>query len=232
MRTLLSMVCLLAWGCDGGGTDPDPMMTGRDSGPMDPPGVDSGPVDPPDFDSGPPDPTDPPEPSDFDAPITFAASCPAFEPCGGDVGGRWEYRSVCVAEDFAELTEACPGATVEASGTARGAVEFALGFVGRDVTTHVETTIHVPAECAIAGCDTIETAIGMGATCAPAAGGTCDCTIIDDSRFADTDGYTIAGNQIVLENGTRYDYCVEGGTLRYRELGDSPSEPGTASLGR
>jgi hypothetical protein len=234
MRAFVILVVVALVGCGGDDGPETMMMTGTDAGPPDP-GVDGGPPDPGDPDSGPPDPGDPDsgmEPPDppGDAPITLSGSCPDFDPCGGDEDGRWEYAEVCAEPDFEAVREACPAAMIEGMGTVRGTVVFAGGVVTRSATSHVEATVTFPASC---GVTPYCAALGamIGGTCAPS-GADCVCDVVDDGTTSESDPYTVDGNQIVLSDGTRYDYCVDGGRLTYRELGDSPSERGVAELSR
>ena len=37
---------------------------------------------------------------------------------------------------------------------------------------------------------------------------------------------------LTLGDGSTYDFCVDGGSLSYRETGSSADEPGVARLGR
>lgn len=54
------------------------------------------------------------------------------------------------------------------------------------------------------------------------------------AEIDDRDAYTIEGNEIVSSTaGKRWEYCIEGDTLRYRDTGDvEPREPGIVELTR
>jgi hypothetical protein len=221
------VVALVVVGCNEKGGGPEPMMmSGTDAGPG--PDPDAGPEPDPDpVDAG-PDPE--PEPSTRDATVRLAEACEGFDPCGGDEGGRWEYAEVCAEPDFGAARELCPSATVEGSGTVRGTVTFAGGTVTRDATSHVEMTVTFPASCGVTPYCSMLGAM-IGGSCNPS-GGDCVCDVVDDARTTTATAYAASGSQIVLEDGTRYDYCVDGGRLVYRELGDEASERGVARLER
>jgi hypothetical protein len=204
-------------GTDGGGT------TGTDSGL--PPGTDSG--QPPGVDAGGPPGTDAGTTPAPEVPITVADSCPSAAPCGGDPTGSWHYTSGCVAGVFDALDDQCPSATVsDVVATVRGIVTVSATHLERDTTAHVAATAHIPAACSFGECAAIQAALAAGfdsAACTPASGG-CDCDLEVTDRTMDADTYTIAGTTLVTGDGDRYEYCVDGGTLRYRPLDSGREE--------
>ena len=170
-----------------------------------------------------------------EAPIRFAASCPSFDPCGGDPEGTWQYVEACFVEAFAGLLEACPGATVsDEVGTVQGTVFLRAGAIVRETRVHTAATIAVPPSCAVAGCATVETLLGAGldgVSCAPSAAGcSCDVSVTTDERESGT--YTIAGPVLTTDSGQRYEFCALDDELTYREIGDGASEDGTFELER
>ena len=215
-KTLL-LLCLALGACDGTtspGTDSGSMM-GTDGGPMTDTGSMLG------------------QPAEVT--IQFGG-CTDFTACGGDPTGTWDYDSICIEDPFADVRDACGTITFEDTmGTARGRVRLDGATVSRDVTVMISATAIFDPSCAIAGCDTIEGALRMAltsASCAANAGGGCDCAISETVRIDETDGYRVEGTQVITDDGTTYDFCVAGGTMQHREIGENPDEPGILGLTR
>jgi hypothetical protein len=75
--------------------------------------------------------------------------CPAFNACGGDPTGTWNYTGGCVVENL--LSEAqgfCPNFVVNSSsGTVQGCVAFGGGYVYRDVNWQASIAFDLPQSC-------------------------------------------------------------------------------------
>jgi hypothetical protein len=133
---------------------------------------------------------------------------------------------------------ACPGATIDATGRARGRVTFDGTTAVRLAQSEVVATIFVPALCAgfAGGCPGIQDLLQMqnpDSACADDGAGNCDCVARATYMIDDSGGYTIMGNEIVSALGHRWAYCVMGDTMRYED--STPSgmrEPGIIELGR
>ena len=124
-------------------------------------------------------------------------------------------------------------------GRARGRVEFgADGNAHRVAEGEVEADVMIPAICAaVVSCPMIETAMRAyvtEASCVARPTGDCECTAITRTSIDHRDAYRIEGNEIVsVSSGKRWEYCVEGDALRYRDTSPSePREPGVIELGR
>jgi hypothetical protein len=171
--------------------------------------------------------------------LTDGSLCPAFTPCGGDEVGTWDVTGGCIELDGAmDALSMCPGASLTATGRARGRVTFTGTSARRVAQSEVTAVVFVPTLCATfaGGCGAIQDLIAgqiPDIVCVTASDG-CDCEGRLVTTIDDTDAYTISGNQIV---GTtkRWDYCVEGDSMRYVDVtpGSAMSrEPGIITLGR
>lgn len=177
-------------------------------------------------------------------PITVltAGTCPAITACGGNIVGTWDVSAACIEVPIEQALALCPGAMItRREGRARGRVTFgATPMVARRVAQS-EATVEsfVPQACAqaVGGCMGLQALLQRGAptaTCAAGAMGGCDCRATASFTIDDGDAYRTEGNEIVsATSGKRWEYCVEGEGLRYRDT--SPSgmrEPGSISLRR
>lgn len=227
---VLFTACLAA--CDSPSTAPDDDAGSRaDTGTPDPDAghvvdVDAGGGD---EDAGQPPGTDAGTPSEVT--IRFAG-CEAFVACGGDPSGTWTYEDICIEDPFPAVRDACAGATVEdPSGTASGRVTLAAGAVVREAHVTLSGTIVIPASCAVVGCSNIQAALSSTYESASCTGGPtgCRCTVSDEIDILESDTYTVDGSTLHA-GGRSYEFCVDGGALRYRELDDPPLEPGVYTL--
>lgn len=172
--------------------------------------------------------------------LTDGSMCPALIACGGDEVGTWDVSGGCFEIPEPMMLMRCPGAELrDARGRARGRVVFDGAFAHRIAQSEVTATVFIPAICAsfVGGCGMVETQIRMtfpDSRCVEDAAGDCNCAIRQTNVIDQRDAYTIEMNQIVgTSSGKRWDYCVEGTTLRYRDV--SPMgmrEPGTIELTR
>ncbi|MCB9594682.1 MAG: hypothetical protein H6719_18325 [Sandaracinaceae bacterium] len=226
-RTLSLTLCLALTACDGSsttpGSDAGPSAMGTDGGSMT--GTDGGSMTGSDGGGGGACPSTSPEVA-----IRFGG-CTPLAACGGDPTGVWVYEDLCVDDVAPDVASVCADARVEdLSGTARGCVALDGVEAARDVTGHISATIVVPASCTFGmGCAPIEAALGV--TCTLDAGD-CRCPWETDFGETSTDTYTVTGSTLTLGDGSTYDFCVDGGSLSYRETGSSADEPGVARLGR
>jgi hypothetical protein len=177
-------------------------------------------------------------------PVTVLTNttCPTLNPCGGDIAGTWDVSGVCIEIPLGTALAACPGAMItRADGRARGRVVFstAPSIARRVAESEARVDLLVPAVCAAAagGCAALQSLLvraAPGATCVAAASGDCQCTAQQRYTIDDGDAYTTMSNQIVsTTSNKRWDYCVEGTTLRYRDQSPSGArEPGVVSLRR
>ena len=125
------------------------------------------------------------------------------------------------------------------TGRARGRVTFGPLIADRAAQWEVEVELFIPSLCAsvVGGCDGVQSAI-RGAipdsACVTEGGGNCRCAARQGGALRDGDGYASVGNQIVSASlMRRWDYCVEGARLRYRDVSATGArEPGTVELTR
>lgn len=204
-------------------------------------GADAGPAD-----SGPPDAgltwPDPgrPAPDWVELTVGPAGSCPALTPCGGDIVGTWDLSGGCFEVDIESAIASCPGAMVtRREGRGRGRVRFeSSGAAHRVAESVVETDLFFPAVCAaFFSCTMLEDAMrGVvdEASCVADSGSNCECTASLSTTIDDMDTYSTMADEIVGGfSGKRWEYCVDGEQLRYRDSSPTePREPGTVTLRR
>ncbi len=173
--------------------------------------------------------------------VRTSTSCPPLAACGGPEAGTWDVGGGCFDLPVPAALMQCPGASVTgATGRARGRVTFAGSIARRAAEWEVEATLVVPAVCAmfIGGCPGVEAAargVNPDTTCTTEpVTGTCRCLTRQRGQIRDGDRYTTTATQIVSVTGNkRWDYCVMGNSLRYRDAsGSGPREPGTIELRR
>ncbi|HEX7601370.1 MAG TPA: hypothetical protein VF316_07195 [Polyangiaceae bacterium] len=199
-------------GNDSGGNDDSSL--GTDSGL----GNDSGPGDPATID------------------LTFATKCALFTPCGGNVVGAWDYVAGCTGDPWAAARQNCQALGVKnQKGTVKGRITFTSTTVTRDATVAYSATLTVPASClqGVLTCPQIEAGLKKvvnSATCVPASGG-CDCDVAStQSVNSSGTSYTAQGNQIVLSDGNKYDYCATGGVMQSTHVAGNTAESGVFEL--
>jgi hypothetical protein len=162
-------------------------------------------------------------------------------PCGGAVLGTWDVAGGCFDLSIPNELMRCPGASVtRTEGRARGRVIFGPSVANRAAQWEVEAELLIPALCAnlAGGCMGIQGALRnvfpttMCTSTGPA--NDCRCTVRQTGSIRDGDGYTTMNNQIVSATaGRRWNYCVTGDRLRYRDAAPTePREPGTIELQR
>ncbi len=192
-------------GNDGSLTDGSPVS---DAGPP----VDDSGVSFPDAGIGPPKIVD----------VTFADKCPATVACGGAVVGTWDYESACAEGVWDDAKKACPtlGITSQ-SGTVQGRLLFTANTVSRAAKVTFSAKLNWPSACLQgASCQAAQTAllkVFTTATCTNGTAGSCDCSVtsVTSGTSAGTP-YSLQGNQIVVNDGNKFDYCVTGESMTYR----------------
>lgn len=171
--------------------------------------------------------------------VRTSTTCPELVACGGSEVGTWDVSGGCIDVPIPPQLMSCPGARVTRStGRARGRVAFASGFARRAAQWSVEVELVVPQLCAsfVGGCGGLQNAI-RGAipesVCATESNGDCRCAARQSGEIRDADGYSTMNNQIVSATLVkRWDYCVDGTRLRYRDVSPTNREPGTIELTR
>ncbi|MFO0604928.1 MAG: hypothetical protein U0324_17230 [Polyangiales bacterium] len=171
--------------------------------------------------------------------VRTTTSCPPLVACGGAVAGTWDVAGGCFDLPVPAELMRCPGARVtSATGRARGRVAFGPAIAARAAQWEVQAELSIPALCAavVGGCDAIQNAIRGAfpdsACVAEGAARDCRCAVRQTGSLRDGDGYTTMNNQIVSATlNRRWDYCVTGDRLRYRDASTSGArEPGTIEL--
>jgi hypothetical protein len=154
--------------------------------------------------------------------VTFADKCPAFSPCGGSVVGVWDYESACAEGVWDDAKKACPtlGITSQ-SGTVQGRLLFTANTVSRSAKVSFSAKINWPAICLQgASCPAAQAAllkVFTTATCAAGPNGSCDCNVTSSTSGSSAGTpYSVQGNQIVVNDGNKFDFCVNGESMSYR----------------
>jgi hypothetical protein len=180
---------------------------------------------------------DPPDPGTPDAnngrtlgpgevQLTYG-SCPAKTPCGGDPIGVWTYsEGGCISELTSELCRDLK--VIESFIKAKGTVTIGPTSFKREVFALTQAKVELPKACARGlSCSFVGTGLklpppnGAGFDVADCVDGatpeTCLCNV--EKRVTETtdSDYTISSNTIVTGDGQRYDYCIEGTKMTYRD---------------
>ncbi len=165
--------------------------------------------------------------------VTFSASCPKVNPCGGAVVGTWDYTGVCIDDPLAGFKQQCPSATVQSQkGTVKGRVVFDALKVTRTSSVSYSASITVPVECSGGQCALVQQALSKSfdsATC-KASGGGCACDVALTTNANEANGYTVQGNQVKISDGSTYDFCVAGAKLSYVPSGSNKEQPGAYEM--
>lgn len=172
--------------------------------------------------------------------VVDAGECDPLIACGGDELGTWDVAGGCIEVPVPMELMRCPGAAVtRREGRARGRVTFEDGVADRTAQFEVELEVFVPELCAgfVGGCEVIASrfaAVAPDSACVTEAEGDCRCAARQTGVIDDGDAYAIESDQIVsTTSGKRWDYCVEGTLLRYRDVsGTTMLEPGIITLER
>ncbi|MCC7536440.1 MAG: hypothetical protein IT379_09510 [Deltaproteobacteria bacterium] len=153
--------------------------------------------------------------------------CPTFSGCGGEIEGTWSYDGACIDDEMPFDTSFCPSIRlVDTNGEVSGTLTVADGLLTQSTTASFSATFDLPGECTMGlACSMIESALdgadGIDGSACSEAGDGCRCTITTANTSMSSDMVTISGNIATTGSGERYEYCVSGGTLRYRNLDDA-----------
>lgn len=170
---------------------------------------------------------------DTDSPsgVFLQETCP-FTPCGGNLVGTWNASSVCltIEETVGQAQAQCPTATIDAfSGTVTGDVVITATNLTQDVSYSFTGTVTVPPACTFNGnCAAVQGVIAGyfdTASCSPAGGNACTCTVGSTILDQITDTYTASGNSITLGGGAVHEYCVSASSLRQKQVSPG-NQPG------
>lgn len=180
------------------------------------------------------------EPPWVEVDVRTGGPCDPVTACGGEVEATWDVAGACIEVPLDETLMRCPGAAVtRRGGRARGRVTFGARLARRSAEWSAEVETRIPAVCAsfVGGCPGIQSAARLAVpdtTCETLERGDCRCTARQTGRIDDGDGYVTERGQIVSSSlGRRWDYCVQGELLRYRDVSATgPREPGAITLRR
>jgi hypothetical protein len=163
-------------------------------------------------------------------------SCTMPAPCGGDVVATWNVADICLddASAFAQQgvdDPACEDSFSDIEIDASGTMSFtADGMVNTNVSLAISMHVVWTKACLMAlnpevaeleigsACTMLMTSSQMSAEIASAScsvvGANCECDVELPARAMTSSGtYTLAGNQIIDDENTPADYCVDGSSL-------------------
>lgn len=168
--------------------------------------------------------------------ITFMASCGVVTPCPGNELGTWVYTAGCIEDGaFSRLTSlaqqiGCTADVTNKNGYIAGAVVFDGAQVRRNVVGLANFHFSATGTNCVAACQFIpgQLPAGITGTCAPGLA-SCECDLSFDLSDHATQSYTYA-NGVLTTPTERYDSCITGNDLRYRETTDAGAVPGIFTL--
>lgn len=160
------------------------------------------------------------------ASVQVTGGCPAAPACGGDPTGTWNLEETCLLPfDLDPYPSICPGAATNktsislANGTSQVRLTFDGARLERTIVTTMSLTGAFPLACfpgheadSCADKGAVLAARFPGATCSAlgdaAALTDCDCQLTITTNASCSNGYTVSGSQIVLDDGDAFDFCV------------------------
>lgn len=150
--------------------------------------------------------------------VDVDGTCSAFQACGGNPQGTYDYTGGCIEDVFAGARGACSELdTSKAEVTVKGTIEFAGNALKRNVTLAIGGHIVFPSTCTSGvPCSAIENELKNGfdsVTCVGTA--ECDCTISKTESDSDATTYTIQGSLVTTADGDQYSICEKGADLSY-----------------
>jgi hypothetical protein len=164
-------------------------------------------------------------------------NCGKEQPCGGDVGGTWNFLGICtnLAVENQNLQAACAGRSISALGVSlTGQLTYNADMTYTASNWHEVFSLNetIPLSCAsgttscaaLSG-TTTDSTTGMATTTTVTCSGTTVCTCHVSGNLtltvAETGTYYIAGTTLDMtgtETSGTFPYCVEGGRLHLMTL--------------
>jgi hypothetical protein len=143
-----------------------------------------------------------------------------FSPCGGELSGRYRYRSACTPYAFSTFF-ACNGTGESQSITVTGTVAFTPSDLNAVCSVSYDEKILIPDGCAsrAGGCAAVSAYLGaadFGATSCEQVGGGCECHTAGSEGCVDSGGYSTSTTSFTTQASSKtYDYCAQGQSLIY-----------------
>jgi hypothetical protein len=159
--------------------------------------------------------------------------CEPFEPCGGDLAGRWTIVSNCYESAVEQF--GCDSLYHDRADSVAGTYEFFdTGTATFDVSSTVSYISVVTDSCASAPCDLMQASIERGlanvgsgtANCSAIVAG-CSCDVVAIRSKVVSYPYSLDGSRVTIyfEPGTgattTMDFCVTGNTLTLHQSSGS-----------
>lgn len=151
-------------------------------------------------------------------PVKIDGTCSAFQACGGNPQGTYDYTGGCIEDVFAGARGACSALdTSKAEVNVKGSIEFTGNALKRNVTVTIGGHIVFPSTCTSGiPCSAIENELKNGFDSVTCTGSTaCDCTISKTESDTDATTYTIQGSLVTTADGDEYSICEKGADLSY-----------------
>jgi len=166
-----------------------------------------------------------------------AAMCSSIAPCGGNLVGSWSVTSSCLKVsgqlDLSLAGTACKSAPVSGNLTVTGTwTANSNGTVSDNTTTSGSEQITLAQSCltisstpvTCEGAANVLLSLGYASlTCAPAAGGGCDCSgtvqqvgglgLVSPSPST-SGSFATAGNVVTIDGDAKYSYCASASELK------------------
>ncbi|MFZ5439410.1 MAG: hypothetical protein ACOZQL_05340 [Myxococcota bacterium] len=170
--------------------------------------------------------------------ISFMPSCGAVTPCPGNERGTWVYTAGCIEDAaFTRLASAagqigCTATISNKRGYIAGAVVFDGTQLRRNVVGVANFHFSGAGAVCVQACSFISGQLpaGISGTCTPSLA-SCECELSFDLSDTSTANYTYTAG--VLTTPTeRFDTCITGNELDYRETTDAGALPGIFTLTR
>jgi hypothetical protein len=172
-----------------------------------------------------------PPASQTEATVDVDGTCSAFQACGGNPQGTYDYTGGCIEDVFAGARGACPALdTSKAIVKVKGSITFAGNALTRNVTVTTTGSLLLPESCTYGQCAAIESELKSAFDSVSCTGSAdCTCTISKTETEADATTYTIQGSVVTTADGDQYSICEKGVDLTYSGH-SAGSEEGTFSL--
>lgn len=166
-----------------------------------------------------------------EAPVDIDGTCSAFQACGGDPQGTFDYTGGCIEDVFAGARGACPALdTSKAIVKVKGSIAFNGNALTRDVTVTISGSLTLPESCTAGQCAAIEAELKSAFDSVSCTGSSsCICTISNTESEKDATTYTIQGSLVTTADGDEYSICEKSADLSYSGK-SAGSEQGTFTL--
>jgi hypothetical protein len=154
--------------------------------------------------------------------------CEQFTPCGGNLSGSWVYISGCIEIGDLGLSlqdDGCEAVNGDIDAKVGGILRFDGNTVQRIGDGSGTGVLRLPTLCtlAIGGCPGLRALIDDDDDACSQTGSECVCEFATQETRWGEETFQASDGTLTLSSGRTFDYCVEGGQLKYRETSDDGS---------